>query len=209
MLLSQAMSSNSPKASLPVPAILLAAGASTRLGQPKQLLRLPAFGGETLLDRTARLALEAGATPVFVVLGAYVEEIERSAHLAQCDIVRNAEWPEGMASSLRAGIQAVIEKASEATGVLLMVGDQPALTAEHLRQLLAIHEAQPEIIAASYYANRSGVPVVVPRSLFPALLQLTGDQGARAILQQTEFERVAVPFPGGEWDIDTTEDLRR
>lgn len=209
MLLGPAMSPNSPKASLPIPAILLAAGASARLGQPKQLLRLPAFGEETLLDRAARLALEAGATRVFVVLGAYADEIEHSAHLTHCDIVRNAEWREGMASSLRAGIQAVIEQSPATTGALLMVCDQPALSAEHLRQLLAIHASQPEVIAASYYADRFGVPVVVPRSLFPALLQLTGDQGARAILQQTEFERVAIPFPSGEWDIDTAEDLRR
>lgn len=192
-----------------VPAIILAAGASTRLGQPKQLLRLPQFSGETLLDRAIRLAQQAGADPVFVVLGAHAEEIQCNAQLPDCTVLLNPDWPEGMASSLRTGIRAVMEQLPQAPAALLMVCDQPALTAEHLRQLLASHDAEPEIIVASWYANRSGVPVVVPSTMFPALLELRGDQGARAILKQDAMRVKEVAFPDGTWDIDSPEDLRR
>ncbi len=152
-----------------IPAIILAAGGSTRLGQPKQLLRLK-NSDETLLERAVRVANEAGATPIFVVLGAHAEAIQHAANLSQCIILLNKEWPEGMASSLRLGIAAAIEQAPAASGALLMVCDQPAISAEHLRRLLASHRAEPEIIAASHYAGRSGVPAVVPRAMFPALL---------------------------------------
>jgi len=190
-----------------VPAILLAAGASTRLGQPKQLLRLSAFGGETLLDHTIGLAQAAGATPLFVVLGAHAEEIQRQSQLSHCTVLRNEAWSEGMASSVRTGIAAVIEQAPDASGAMLLVCDQPALSAEHLHQLLALHRNDPGSIAASRYADRTGVPAVFPRALFPALLELKGDQGARAILQQSGRALHPLEFPYGEWDIDSPEDL--
>ena len=190
-----------------VPAVLLAAGASTRLGQPKQLLRLPAFGGETLLDHTVGLALAAGARPLFVVLGAHAEEIQRQSQLPHCTVLRNETWAEGMASSIRIGIAAVIEQAPDASGAILLVCDQPALSAEHLRQLLACHRNDPASIAASRYAGRPGVPAVFPSALFPALLQLKGDQGARAILQQSGQIVHQLEFPHGEWDIDSPGDL--
>lgn len=191
-----------------IPAIVLAAGASVRLGQPKQLLSLPGFANETLLDRALRLALQAGATPVFVVLGAHAEDIQRHAHLHSCTVLLNPEWQEGMASSLRVGIRAVMEKCFSASGALIMVCDQPALSAEHLRSLIAGHRNAPEIATASHYAGRYGVPVVLPRTMFAAVLRLTGDEGARTILQQAEHVN-AIDFIRGEWDIDRPEDLPR
>ena len=194
--------------SLLVPAILLAGGASTRLGQPKQLLRLPAFGGETLLDHAIGLAQAAGASPLFVVLGAHAEEIQRQSQLPHCTVLRNEAWSEGMASSVQTGIAAVIEQVPDASGAILLVCDQPALSAEHLRQLLALHRNDPGSIAASRYAGRPGVPAVFPRALFPALLELKGDQGARAVLQQSGRIIHQLEFPHGEWDIDSPEDLQ-
>lgn len=195
--------------SLPIPAILLAAGASTRLGQPKQLLRLQAFAGETLIDHAAGLARTAGAMPMFVVLGAHAEEIQQQAKLSGCTLLRNEDWAEGMASSVRSGISAVMEQIPEASGALLLVCDQPGLTADHLGQLLAAHHSDPMMIAASRYAGRTGVPAVVPRALFPALLELRGDRGARAIFEQSGLTIHPIEFPQGEWDIDSPEDLQR
>ncbi len=191
-----------------IPAIILAAGGSTRLGHPKQLLRLKS-SDETLLERAARVAAEAGAAPIFLVVGAHAEAIQRATNVPQCIFLINPEWPEGMASSLRLGIAAVVEQAPAASGALLMVCDQPAVSAEHLRQLMAIHRAEPEIIAASHYAGRAGVPAVVPRAIFPELLALTGDQGARAVFERSGLRINHVEFPEGEWDIDTADDLPR
>lgn len=195
--------------SISVPAILLAAGASTRLGQPKQLLRLPAFAGETLLDHAVTLARAAGAAPIFVVLGAHAEEIHLECELLDCILVRNEAWHEGMASSLRLGISAVLENAPAASGVMILVCDQPGLSAEHLRRLLDAQESDPDSIAASRYAGRTGVPAIFPRALFPALLELQGDQGARTMLQQPGAAIRGVDFPAGELDLDSPEDLQR
>ncbi|MHB1958068.1 MAG: nucleotidyltransferase family protein [Acidobacteriaceae bacterium] len=192
-----------------VPAIVLAGGGSTRLGQPKQLLRLPALGGETLIDHAINLAIAAGVAPVFVVLGADANEIQRQSQLRECIVVRNEAWREGMASSIRLGVAAVMGNAPDASGAMVLVCDQPALSADHLRALLNAHRANPKNIAASRYAGRTGVPVVFPRALFPALLELNGDQGARAMLQQSGLAVHAIDFPGGELDIDTAEDLQR
>jgi molybdenum cofactor cytidylyltransferase len=195
--------------SVPVPAILLAAGASTRLGQPKQILRLPAFGGVTLLDHAVALARDSGAAPIFVVLGANADEIHLECGLLDCILLRNEAWAEGMASSLRLGISAVLENAPTASGAMVLLCDQPGLTAEHLRRLLDAYTAKPSRIAASRYAGRTGVPAIFPDALFPALLELRGDKGARALLQQSEAAVDAIDFPGGELDLDSPEDLQR
>ncbi len=195
--------------SIPLPTILLAAGASTRLGQPKQLLQLTAFGGETLLDHAVAVARASGAAPIFVVLGAHAEKIILECELLDCILVRNEEWAEGMASSLRAGIAAVLENAPAASGAMVLVCDQPGLSVEHLGNLLDAHQADTDRIAASRYAGRTGVPVIFPRRLFPALLALQGDHGARALLQQAGTTVHAIDFPGGELDLDSPEDLQR
>ncbi len=195
--------------SIPMPAILLAAGASTRLGQPKQLLRVPAFGGETLLDHAVALARASGAAPIFVVLGAHAEEIILECELLDCILIRNETWVEGMASSLRVGIAAVLEYAPAASGAMVLVCDQPGLSAEHLVRLFDANKVDGNRIAASRYAGRIGVPAIFPRGLFPALLELQGDQGARGLLQQPGAAVYAIDFSGGELDLDSPEDVER
>ncbi len=203
-----------------LPAILLAAGASTRLGQPKQLLRVrSSFEDETntaeseiLLDRTLRIALAARFNPVFVVLGAHAEMIQNTAQLVGGTILRNPAWQDGMASSIRCGMDAVLEQRPAISGLLLLVCDQPALTHKHLQALLAAHRAAPEEIIASRYAERpeipvTGVPILAPRSIFPELAALTGDHGAREILRSGKYGIVEIPFPLGAWDIDSPEDI--
>lgn len=185
---------------MPIPAIVLAAGSSSRLGRPKQLVE---FEGETLLNRTLRLAREAGADPVLAVLGAHIEQI-RPTLPTQIQIVENNDWQSGMASSLRAGIHAI---APGAPGVLLLLCDQPRVTAAHLRALVAAFSVQPPFIAASRYAGKRGIPAAFPKSLFPALAALQGDKGARAILADPPCALVEIDFPGASVDVDLPDDL--
>jgi CTP:molybdopterin cytidylyltransferase MocA len=185
-----------------VAAIILAAGASRRLRQPKQLVP---YGGETLLSRTIRLAGEAGAARVFVVLGAQAETIRASVNPHKATIVINENWEQGIASSIHAGLHAL---SADAEGVLILSCDQPRLTAEHLRALMDAFTAQSaSAIVASAYAGVHGVPAIFPCAAFPNLLALEGDKGARALLVRPPCPLIALPFAGGETDIDEPDDL--
>jgi CTP:molybdopterin cytidylyltransferase MocA len=184
---------------MPTAAIILAAGASTRLGEPKQLLHI---GSETMLARTIRIVREAGCTPIIVVMGAHAETIRE--HLGfeterETEIVLNPDWQQGMATSIRTGI-ATVPPGHDA---VIVTCDMPAVTPEHLRELM--HSGNGQISVASDYEGRHGVPAYFPASSFSALTQLTGDQGARDLL----LDSSAIPLPGGELDIDTPADLER
>jgi molybdenum cofactor cytidylyltransferase len=188
-----------------VPAIILAAGASRRLGHPKQLVRV---GGETLLGRTIRLTREAGASPIFVVLGAHRESIEAEVDLTGVQPVMNPDWERGIASSIHAGLGAVNGVIPDAAGVLLLVCDQPRLTAGHLRKLMAAFDgAEQTSIAASVYAGVAGIPAIFPAEQFDALLGLRGDAGARHLLRNPGCRLLTFAFDGGEVDVDTPADL--
>jgi molybdenum cofactor cytidylyltransferase len=188
-----------------VAAIILAAGESRRLGQPKQLL---AFQGESLLARAIRLANEAGAWSVLVVLGANFETIRAAIDSSNAIPVHNDRWRQGMGSSIEAGMRALSVCAPEADGVLLMGCDQPRLTADHLRALIAVFEGQSAaVIAASSYAGVQAVPAVFSRAAFAELRALRGDKGARRVIESAPCPVVAMEFPGGEVDIDSPEDL--
>jgi len=188
-----------------IPAIILAAGASWRLGQPKQLVRV---ADETLLERTIRVVCESGIEAVFVVLGAHREKIAECVDLSRVRVVVNPAWEEGIASSLHAGLRAVAEESPEASGVLLLVCDQPALSAEHLNALLhASDDVRKGGIVASSYAGIAGIPAIFPESQFQNLLALRGDAGARSLLRDPRCPLIEVPFAGGEVDVDTPQDL--
>ena len=174
-------------------ALILAAGASTRLGEPKQLI---VFQSETLLDRTIRIAREAGCSPILVVLGANADRIRQQCSLNDVTILHNDQWPQGMASSIRLGMQCLADQAA----AIVLTCDMPAITPHHLRALAA-----DGALTASRYADRNGVPAFFPQASFTDLLAVTGDQGARAILAKAP----ALDLPGGELDLDTPEDLAR
>jgi CTP:molybdopterin cytidylyltransferase MocA len=189
-----------------VAAVILAAGASRRLGQPKQLLM---YRGETLLQRAIRLAQEAGAMPVLAVVGANAEAVKASVP-SSATAVLNEDWDQGIASSIHAGLREAGVVAPEASGVLLMGCDQPRLTADHLRlQIETFGEQNEAAIVASTYAGVSGIPAVFPRQTFPDLLALRGDKGARALIARATCPVVMIQFDGGEVDIDSPEDLAK
>jgi len=190
---------------MPVAAIVLAAGASRRLGQPKQLVR---HGGEFLLERAVRLAGEARAAPVIAVLGAEQERIRGVVEFGDAIVAVNSDWDLGMASSIQAGLRAVEEHGPQVAGALIVACDQPRLTAELLQRLMEGFAAESGLaIVASAYAGKVGVPAVFPRAVFAALDGLSGDQGARALLREPPCKLIALPFPGGEIDIDVPGDL--
>jgi CTP:molybdopterin cytidylyltransferase MocA len=176
-------------------ALILAAGAGRRMGGPKALL---VVDGTPLLHRMVHVAAEAGCDPILAVVapGMSVPAPARA--------VENAGAGEGMASSLRAGIAAL---PPEAAAALILALDQPAVDTALLRRLLALAARDPQRPAACAYAGTLGVPALLPRRLFPDLLALQGDRGAKAILQHENA--ALLPFPEGALDFDRPEDLRR
>jgi molybdenum cofactor cytidylyltransferase len=190
-----------------VAALILAAGESRRLGQPKQLL---IYQGETLLNRAIRISSEAGATPVIIVLGSQSETIRAAIQSSSAIVVHNDRWRQGMGRSVEAGMRALAMCAPDGEGVLLMACDQPRLTADHLRALMnALASHGSPAITASSYAGIIGVPAVFPRQTFAELRALRGDKGARSVIEKAPLPVVPVKFEGGEVDIDEREDLAR
>ena len=177
----------------PLPAVILAAGSGTRMGGPKALL---ALAGETLLQRAVRIVRAAGCDPVLAVVGDW------NPGPVEAVLVPNPETAEGMASSIRAGVRAL---PAEASAALFLTVDQPAVDAPLLHRLLALADQAPEHPAACAYGNTLGIPAVLPRRLFPDLLALTGDRGAKGILLREQT--ASLPFPAGEDDLDTPGDL--
>jgi len=180
-----------------VGAVVLAAGASKRLGEPKQLVRL---GGETLLERAVRVAREAGCSPVVVVVGSDYARVLRSSELGNAVPVINDRWEEGMSSSIRLGVRTLEIAAKGADGVLLLTCDQPAVTVKHLSHLMSGTD-----VIASHYARKNGVPAFFSSKYFGKLMELKGDAGARELLAGARCEELK----NGELDVDTAEDLAR
>lgn len=184
-------------------AIILAAGASTRMGSPKQLLLLD---GQPLVVRAAEAALAAGAWPVVVVLGAHAEKIRPALARLPVLVAENASWPEGMAASIRTGITTLGQFSRTLDAALLALCDQPAFSAAVITQLLAAQRASGRSIVAARYSSRHGAPALLLREHFPALAALTGEAGARDLLNGTPDRVAAVDLPALAHDLDTPAD---
>lgn len=182
-------------------AIVLAAGASTRFGSPKQLVRV---AGRPLLHTALTRASEVTGSAVIVVLGSGAAELGASLKHSPGSIVINQEWREGLASSIRAGIARL---PLTCAGAMLLLADQPAVTADDLKRLAGTWRKQPQYIAAALYSGGMGVPAIFPRTLFRELAQLRGDVGARSLLRRHADRVVRVPMPSAAVDVDTPEDL--
>ncbi len=182
--------------------LVLAAGAATRFGAAKQLARL---GAQSMVERAAALALGCCEAGVVVVSGAYAAAVEAALIKLPVQVVRNEAWAEGLASSLRSGLAAMPE---DAGACLILLCDQPAITATDLAGLVAAWRAAPEHMAAACYGGAAGVPAVFPRSSWPALAQLRGDQGGRRLLAAAPCLTM-VDMPAAARDIDSPADLER
>jgi molybdenum cofactor cytidylyltransferase len=185
--------------------IMLAAGNSSRLGTPKQLLT---YEGKTLLQHSLQSALDSVAYPVIVILGAQADRIKNETSFNSAHIVINADWQEGMASSIRCGINALLQIDPGTGGAVMMVCDQPYVTAALINELIATHQNTGKTIVASSYSDTLGVPALFHKSIFNRLLQLKDDAGAKSIIQQNAKDTAVVAFPNGNVDIDTEADFR-
>ena len=180
-------------------AVVLAAGASRRLGRSKQLLRR---NGEPLVHRAARLALATRPQDAVVVLGADAERVHAALSDLAIRCIDCADWPRGMGASLRAGVAAL---PATCNGILVLVCDQPALEVDHLEALCAAWQARPERAVASAYAGRLGVPALLPRAWTSELRD--DARGASALLAQHADRVVAVANAALAWDVDEPGDI--
>ena len=189
-----------------VGAVILGAGSSSRLGTPKQLLQ---FRGGSLLRNAALAALGAGCSPVVVVTGAYAGLARREVDGLAVRVVWNARWASGLASSVRAGVRGLFEVDPSADAVVLLLCDQPHVTASVVSGLVSTHRATGRLVVASSYGGSVGVPALFSREVFGELAALQGAEGAKQVIARHASASHFVPFPGGELDVDTPDDVAR
>lgn len=183
--------------------VVLAAGASTRFGATKQLVRV---NGRPLMHTIVSRAVELAGHSVTVVLGAHSGELAPLLKHSPASVAVNRDWSEGIASSIRTGIG---QMPATADGVLIMLADQAAVSIEDLRRLAGAWRRNPAGIATAQYAGGVGVPAIFPRWCFRELHELRGDRGAQSLLQRHVDRLIRLPMPSAELDIDRPEDLLR
>lgn len=186
--------------------LILAAGSSSRLGQPKQLL---SFQHNTLLQNTIEAAQSVAHDKVLVILGDKHDEISASIADSGVQTFYNKEWETGMSSSIRTGLAQLLTADTTLDAVILTVCDQPFLSAKVFRALLSEARTSVRDIIASSYAGTLGTPVLFGRKYFEELALLQGAEGAKTLLQKYNDQVASLPFDKGEIDIDTPEDYNK
>jgi molybdenum cofactor cytidylyltransferase len=188
-----------------VGAVILAAGSSSRLGRPKQTLQ---YQGTSLLKRAVQAALDATCRPVVVVTGANAELSRRELDQLEVHEAFNPDWETGMGSSVRTGIERLLSIDADVAGAVLMLCDQPLVTADVISSLLAAQHTTGKPLVASAYGDSFGVPALFSRTLFAELTKLTSSSGAKEIIKSHASEAHFLPFPEGQVDLDTPADLQ-
>ncbi len=186
--------------------VVLAAGASTRMGSPKQLLP---YKGKTLLQHVIDTAKAAEAALVVTVLGANAETILQQSGAGINPYVVNEKWREGMASSIQSGLKKALELLPGLEAVAFLVGDQPFLSSTVINELFTLMENNGSPIAASNYEGTVGVPAVFSKAVFSELMELKGEEGARKLIKAAGAQVALLHFPQGAIDVDTKEDYSR
>jgi molybdenum cofactor cytidylyltransferase len=183
--------------------IILAAGNSSRLGEPKQLLK---YRNKTLIRHITEAAIETVGSNVIAVTGSNAELIENEIQDLPVQPAHNADWQEGMASSIVTGISKLD---FHCKGAVIAVSDQPFVTATLFHDLIQSSIQNGSGIVASSYDQTMGTPVFFSSTYFPHLLRLTGAEGAKKLIRRFENDVINVPFPLGSLDIDTQEDYQK
>jgi CTP:molybdopterin cytidylyltransferase MocA len=192
---------NAPESALH--AVVLAAGKASRFGSPKQLAH---YAGRPLLQAAVTTAVAVAGSAVSVVLGAHAAEIAPLLRNTPVSVLVNRAWEEGIGSSLRTAAR---QLPGACDGLLVLLGDQPALTPEDLGRLVSAWRANPTAIVAASYSGITGVPAIFPRWSFEELGALRGDTGARQVMHRHRDRVQRIPLPRAALDIDTPEDLVR
>jgi molybdenum cofactor cytidylyltransferase len=181
--------------------VVLAAGASTRFGSPKQIASVQ---GVPLLPLVLSRATAMAGHAVTVVLGAHAAEIAPALGRLPVSLVVNREWSEGIAASIRAGLQSLPGSCAAA---LLLLADQAAVSSADLQRLADAWRRSPRAIVAAQYGGGHGLPAIFPRAEFPALLRLRGEEGAERVLRSPAVDLIGVSMPSAATDIDRPDDV--
>ncbi len=187
-----------------IAAVILAAGAATRMGKIKQLLT---YRGRTLVEHAIAQAQGAGFSPVVAVVGAEAEAVREAVERTGASAAFNPDWPLGMGSSITTGVAAVLEMAPEADAVAVLLADQPYITDVHLLGMCREFEMGGGPILAARYAETFGVPAIFSKDVIPVLQALSQGAGARQILRQSGAGVVGYALPEASMDVDTPEDF--
>ena len=192
--------------------IILAAGASTRMGTPKQLLPYQECSFVRHIAEVAicasqqRFAIASVCQPIAVVLGANAERIKPEISQLPVQIVENQQWAEGMSSSIRVGLEALLGVNQNLEAVAIALCDQPFVSSQTINQLIEAYHLTGKPIIASEYAGTLGVPVLFSHTLFSELMALKSTEGAKQLIKRHIHEVFSIPFPDGAIDIDTPTD---
>lgn len=186
--------------------IVLAAGASTRMGKPKQLLP---YNGSSLLRHAVETALASECRPVVVVLGSAAERLQQEVSDLPVQVVENLHWAEGMSSSIRTGVVALNATSNTVSATILLLCDQPFVSIQVINQLIETYQFTGKPIVASRYAGILGVPALFSCAFFAELVSLRGSEGAKQVITNHPHEVYGIPFPNGAIDIDTPKDYEQ
>lgn len=186
--------------------VILAAGSSSRLGRPKQLLQ---YQNTTLMQRIIDIVIPFNFATSVVILGANADQIRENTNFESVTAIYNEHWSEGIASSVRTGVSESIKLNAALDSILFLLSDQPFVSAELIRELIEKHESGNQRITACSYNQNVGVPAIFPKRFFPKLKELTGDVGAKKIIMQQSEMVDEVAFKKGNFDIDTSEDYKQ
>ena len=184
--------------------VILAAGASKRMGKPKQLLK---WGEGTLICHSIKIASEVNPKNIYIVLGAHFEFIKNNIETSNVTILNNIHWEKGLGTSIACAVEHLQNSKSNVDGVLITLCDQPLITSDFLKLLVSkFQSGKNQIIATSYGNEKPGVPALFDKIYFNELMALSDDQGAKAILKKYENQVVSVLPPEKNVDLDTKED---
>ena len=186
--------------------IILAAGASRRMHSPKQLLE---FEGKTLLRRAVETAIDSNYQPVIVVLGANFEPAKNEIADLPVTIVFNKNWQRGLSSSIICGIENLLKFTPNAAACVVALADQPFVTANHLNLFAQKFHQTNSLIIAAEYNEIVGVPALFAREIFDELRELSGDKGAKLLIEKHSETLVRIALPEAAFDIDTPQDFAK
>jgi molybdenum cofactor cytidylyltransferase len=187
-----------------VAVLVLAAGKSSRMNGIKQLEKI---NNKTLLDITLEKLKCILPDKIYCVLGANADKIKAEITSKNVQFIENSNYEKGLSSSIISGIQYFKKEALKFDGIYILLADQPAIEIAYLESLLVLFKEHKEIIIASNYGNKLGVPAIFPKKYFPELLLIKGDKGAKEFINQRKNEVVCPESSTNFFDIDTKEDL--